>query len=286
MKKMNKKKVKNTLKVLLLCLIVLIPVQFVINGNGIKTSISSLNKKDYKTDNATKVVLMDIDSTYCDTKCVLDKNDKAVTFLAKTFGISKDVIINNLLDVNNAGPVNELNIGRLTDSAGNMLTYNSFDRGLIEYLNVFANNNPSLVDNTHIGYTGSREYVENLIKYFTKLYPEVDYLTVISIGAAESGYYTASGMLYANNVYGGMGSGGLISYKNIEYGILSYVKYLADYYYSMGLNTVEAIGYKYCPSINESGNKVTSPHWLSLVYRAKSVYAESSNDVTIDLIVD
>ena len=121
MKKMNKKKVKNTLKILLLCLIVLIPVQFVINGNGIKTSISSLNKKDYKTDNATKVVLMDIDSTYCDTKCVLDKNDKAVTFLAKTFGISKDVIINNLLDVNNAGPVNELNIGRLTDSAGNML---------------------------------------------------------------------------------------------------------------------------------------------------------------------
>ena len=282
---MKKNKVKGILKILLLCLIVAIPLQFVVNTGNIKTSLTSADSKKYNSNN-TKVVVMNIDSNYCDTKCVLDNHDKAVTFLAKTFGINRDVIIANLLEVNNAGPVNELNIGRLTDASGNLLTYNSFDRGLIEYLYVFANNNPSLVDNTHIGYSGSREYVENLIKYFTSIYPEVDYLTTISIGAAESGYYTASGMLYANNVYGGMGSGGLISYKNIEYGILSYVKYLNDYYYGMGLTTVESIGYKYCPSIDANGNKVTSPHWLSLVYRAKSVYAETNNNVTIDLLLD
>ena len=73
---------------------------------------------------------------------------------------------------------------------------------------------------------------------------------------------------------------------NIEYGILSYIRYLANYYYAQGLNTVESIGYKYCPSIDANGNKVTSPHWLSLVYRAKGVYANTNNDIKVDALVD
>ena len=282
---MKRKRINNILKSILICLVVLIGFQLGTNANHIKTSLT--NTKETNVENqAKKVALMDLNQEYCDAKCILDKNDKVVTFLTKTFGINKDAIVDNLMEINKDSAVNELNIGKITDAQGNLVSYNSFDRGLIEYLYRFANNNPGLVDNTHVGYTGSREYVENLIKYFTKLYPEVDYLTVISIGAAESGYYTASGMLYVNNVYGGMGSGGLIRYKNIEYGILSYVKYLADNYYAMGLTTVESIGYKYCPSIDANGNKVTSPHWLNLVARAKGVYANTSNDVTIDILVD
>ena len=282
---MKKNRINKILKAILICLVILIGFQLGTNVNHIKTDLTGA--KETNIENQTKkVALMDLNKEYCDAKCILDKNDKTVTFLTKAFGINKDIVVTSLMETNKESAVNELNIGKLTDANGNLIEYNSFDRGLIEYLYRFASSNPGLVDNTHIGYTGSREYVENLIKYFTKLYPEVDYLTVISIGAAESGYYTASGMLYVNNVYGGMGSGGLISYKNIEYGILSYVKYLADNYYAMGLTTVESIGYKYCPSIDANGNKVTSPHWLNLVARAKGVYANTSNDVTIDILVD
>lgn len=282
---MKKNRMNKILKAILICLVILVGFQLGTNANHIKTSLTGAKETSVKNE-TKKVALMDLNKDYCDAKCILDKNDKAVTFLTKAFGVNKDIVVTSLMETNKESAVNELNIGKLTDANGNLIEFNSFDRGLIEYLYKFASANPGLVDNTHIGYTGSREYVENLIKYFTKLYPEVDYLTVISIGAAESGYYTASGMLYVNNVYGGMGSGGLISYKNIEYGILSYVKYLADNYYAMGLTTVESIGYKYCPSINENGNKVTSPHWLNLVSRAKGVYANTSNDVTIDILVD
>ena len=206
---------------------------------------------------------------------MMNKHASTIKFLCNTFGVNEDSIKKELRNINNDGSVNELNIGRLGSN-----NYSSFDRGLIEYLFNYANQNPSLVNNTHVPYNGSSTYVENLIKYFTKAYPEVDYLTVISIGAAESGYYQVKFMLNKNNVYGGMGSGGLIQYKTIEFGTLSYVRYLANNYYSKGLNTPEAIGRVYCPSTDASGNRVASPHWLNLVAKAKGHYGGTNNNIT------
>ena len=284
---MKQKIVFGAMKNLLCCLAIILPIQFTSNLDTVRDNLSGISiKKETKQKDIDKVVLLSLDKDYCDARCYLNENEKTVSFITKTFGVNKELVVEKLVEINSQGKYDINNIGRLTDSNGALINYGSFERGLIEYMFKYVEEYPQNVDNTHVPYTGSREYVENLIKYFTKYYPEVDYLTVISIGAAESGYYTASGMLSVNNVYGGMGNGGLIRYKNIEYGILSYVRYLANYYYSQGLNTVESIGYKYCPSIDANGNKVTSPHWLSLVYRAKGVYANTNNDIKVDALVD
>ena len=58
--------------------------------------------------------------------------------------------------------------------------------------------------------------------------------------------------------------------KNIEYGILSYVKYLADNYYAMGLTTVSALAYLffnlYTPpcfaAIGSMNSEMKSRGWL------------------------
>lgn len=211
---------------------------------------------------------------------MMNKHASTIKFLCNTFGVNEDAIKTELRNINNDGTVNELNIARLGTN-----NYSSFDRGLVEYLFNYIDKNPSLVNNTHVPYNGSSTYVENLIRYFTTVYPEVDYLTVISIGAAESGYYQVKFMLNKNNIYGGMGSGGLIQYKTIEFGTLSYVRYLANNYYSKGLNTPESIGRVYCPSTDASGNRVASPHWLNLVAKAKSHYGGSSNNITPDQLL-
>ena len=211
----------------------------------------------------------------------LRKNADTITFLCKTFGVDENIIKSDLRKINSDGNFNELNAGRIGTN-----NFSSFDRGIIEYLFSYISKNPSVVNNTHVPYNGGSTYVENLIKYFTKAYPEVDYLTVISIGAAESGYYQVKFMLNKNNIYGGMGSGGLIQYKTIEFGTLSYVRYLANNYYSKGLNTLESIGRVYCPSTNASGARVASPHWISLVTKAKAHYGQTSNDITATALLN
>ena len=204
----------------------------------------------------------------------LSENKSSITFLCKTFGVNEESVIASLRESNSDGNVNPLNIGRVGDAS-----YSSFDRGLVEYLFVYANNNPGSVNNTYVPYNGGADYVEKLIKYFSYIYEDVDYLSAISIGAAESGYYSVKFMLNKNNIYGGMGSGGLIQFKTIEYGVLSYIKYLHSNYYSKGVTSLEAIGRSYCPSTDAAGNRVASPHWLNLIAKAKGHYAGTTKDV-------
>lgn len=279
---------KKVINNILCCLAVLLPLQINSNIIDMNQSVAGLSTKvfisDDIRDDSAKVVLLDVNEEYCDTKCYLSQNIKTVEFLTKTFGVNKDEVINDLIEINKEGKIIVNNIGRLTDGSGNIVEYSSFERGLVEYLYVYTAKYPERVDNTYIPYTGGPEYVENLIKYFTKIYDNVDYNTVISIGAAESGYYKVAYMLSVNNVYGGMGSGGLIRYKTIEYGILSYVRYLSVNYYAKGLNTVESIGYVYCPTRDANGNKIVSPHWVNLVYKAKAVYADTTNDISVEVL--
>lgn len=233
----------------------------------------------------TSVVLLDLNKEYCDTNCVILQNKELIEFLCKTFGVSYDNIYNDLILRNSDVSVIETNMGRLTDKNGELKNYSSIDEGLIEYFYEYCKINPKNVNNTRIPYTGGADYVVSLIGYFTSVYNNVDYLTAVSIGAAESGYYKVSYMLKCNNVYGGMSNSGLIKHKNIEYGVLSYIRLLSKNYYGKGLDTLESIGRVYCPTYNSNGVKVASPHWINLVNKAKSYY-EGSTTITIEQLLN
>ena len=87
-------------------------------------------------------------------------------------------------------------------------------------------------------------------------------------------------MLSCNNIYGGMGSHGLIKYRTIEEGTYRYIKYLSQNYISKGLTTLPSIGRVYCPTTDANGNRVASPHWISLVARAMGHYEGTNFDIS------
>lgn len=235
-----------------------------------------------------KVVLMDLERKYCETNisCFLKEKESTLKFMTDTFAVDFDTVKEDLISINEGGYYDEMNVGRLKDSKGNLKKYGSFEEGLIEYLFNFTKENPKLVSNKRIPYTGSKDYVIDLIKYFTGIYENVDYTTAVSIGAAESGYYEVKYMLNSNNVFGGMGSNGLIKYKNIEYGILNYIRMLSRNYYGKGLTTLESIGRIYCPSYDSKGNKVASSHWLGLVRKAMSKYAGTYEEIEVETLLN
>ena len=210
-------------------------------------------------------------------------------FFSKCFKVNYEDIESDLIRIYEE--TNELvftNPGHLLDSKGNVKTYETPERGIVEYFYSYVENNPKKVNNKRVAYKGGAEYVENLIIYYTtKVYTNVDTNTALSIGAAESGYYKVKYMLSVNNIFGGMSSNGLTKYKNIEYGVLSYVRMLSTGYYDKGLTSLESIGRKYCPTTDNNGNKVASSHWISLVKTAMKKYGKYNYDINIeDLTVE
>ena len=113
----------------------------------------------------------------------------------------------------------------------------------------------------------------------------MDAKTLLSIGAAESGYYKVKFMLKYNNVYGGMGSKGLIKHNNIEQGVLAYVRMMSKSYYGKGLTTLPAIGRVYCP-VKENGVKKASSHWLKLVKTAQKKYQNYPTTMTFNELME
>ena len=90
-------------------------------------------------------------------------------------------------------------------------------------------------------------------------------------------------MLANNNIYGGMTyKQTLIKYKNIEYGVLSYIRLLSKNYFGKGLTTLESIGRVYNPTFDANGNKVANPYWLNLVNKTKLYYTDTAPEVTIE----
>ena len=213
--------------------------------------------------------------------------EKDIELLCKAFGVNKEDIINDLNTKFNAHEEFETtNVGYLLDSKGNVKTFRNDLYGLVEYFYSFVKSNPKKVNNKRVPYKGSADYVEKLIIYFSKhIYTDVDTTTALSIGAAESGYYKVKFMLACNNIYGGMGSKGLIKYKNIEFGVLSYVRYLSRNYYSKGNTSLEGIGRIYNPTIDSNGNKIASPHWISLIQTAKKKYSKYDFNLSIEELV-
>ena len=212
---------------------------------------------------------------------------KDIEFLCKAFGVDYDLITQDLRNKYDSHEGFETtNVGYLLDSKGKVKTFKNDLYGLVEYFYSYVKNNPKKVKNKRVPYKGSADYVEKLIIYFSEhIYTDVDTTTALSIGAAESGYYKVKYMLACNNVYGGMGSNGLIKYKNIEFGVLSYVRYLSRNYYSKGNTSLEGIGRVYCPTTDGNGNKIASPHWISLVKTAKNKYSKMNKNLSIEELV-
>jgi hypothetical protein len=212
--------------------------------------------------------------------------EEDIELLCKTFGVSKEDIISDLKTINKDKAFETTNVGQLLDSKGNVKTFKNDLYGLVEYFYSYVKNNPKKVNNKRVAYKGSADYVEKLIIYFSEhIYTDVDTTTALSIGAAESGYYKVKYMLACNNVYGGMGSKGLIKYKNIEFGVLSYVRYLSRNYYSKGNTSLEGIGRIYNPTTDSNGNKIASPHWISLIQTAKKRYSKYDFNLSIEDLV-
>lgn len=195
-----------------------------------------------------------------------NENRSLTEFLALTFKIDHDAFIDNLKNNPSLDLQNQENLGAY----------------LIDYLFKLEKSNKSLFNNKITPCNDSKEYMLAVIKYFTKIYPSVDFKTAAAIGKIESNY-EASTMLKRNNIFGGMSNGGLIKYKSIEYGLLKYVKLLNDGYYEKGLTTVEEIGRVYNPRIDESGKKIASPSWVVNVTNARAEF-ENYPDVDINYI--
>ena len=212
--------------------------------------------------------------------------EEDIELLCKAFGVEKEDIISDLKTINKDKAFETTNVGQLLDSKGNVKTFKNDLYGLVEYFYSYVKNNPKKVNNKRVAYKGSADYVEKLIIYFSEhIYSDVDTTTALSIGAAESGYYKVKYMLACNNVYGGMGSKGLIKYKNIEFGVLSYVRYLSRNYYSKGNTSLEGIGRIYNPTTDSNGNKIASPHWISLIQTAKKKYSKYDFNLSIEDLV-
>lgn len=192
-------------------------------------------------------------------------NKDTIEFLANTFKIDCEILIEKLKnDYENINLLNSENI----------------EYTLLEYLYTLEDNEKYLFDNTITKCQDDKDYMVALIKYFTNIYDGVDFSIAAAIAQIESNY-TASSMLNKNNIFGGMSNGSLIKYKNIEYGILSYIKLLNDGYFNNGLNTVESIGRIYNPTYNSNGEKIAKPSWVTKVNNALEEFVNI--DTTIDL---
>ncbi|MDD2505364.1 MAG: hypothetical protein PHF21_03745 [Bacilli bacterium] len=177
------------------------------------------------------------------------------------------------------------NIGYLKNSNNDLEKYANFEYGLIEYFYQLNKDKNIKREVTYRPYKGNAKYVEDLIQYFSEIYSNVDKISLLSIGAAESGYYKVKYMLKYNNVYGGMSNKKLIKHNNIEQGTLSFVRLMSRNYYGKGLNTLESIGRVYCPVI-ENGIKKASPHWKNLVTKARNEYNDYTDTITIEDLIN
>lgn len=242
-----------------------------------------LNEKEIEIENIETEIIDEVEEISAYEE-ILNEQQKLIEFYANLFNVPIDIIKNDLIAKSKDEEIIDINnLGYLKDENNILITHANIDLGLIAYFEDFLIKNPEYKTSNITPYTGNSEYVKSLIAYFTNVYTDVDYNIAITIGAAESGHYTAKSMLSVNNIFGGMYNKKLIRYHNIEYGVYRYIKLLNNNYFGKGLNTFETIGRYYCPkTIN--GVRQASPHWLSLVHNIKHKY-EGHDIVTIEDVI-
>lgn len=187
---------------------------------------------------------------------VLNEHIEEINFYADTFQIKREVLLEKLKeDYEKLDLENKSSLG---------LT-------LINYLFNLETTHKELFENKTTPCTDNKEYIVSLINYFSNVYGNVDFQIATAIAEIESAF-SAPGMLKKNNIFGGMASGNLIKYKNIEYGVLRYVKLLSEGYFAKGLTTVEKIGKVFNPTFTEDGIKIAKPTWVTNVNNALRKY--------------
>ena len=255
-----------------------VPLKPQYNGSLLEINIYNRNDNSIIGYEMPKEIIKDINY-------YLNEYEETINFFATTFGYDVETIKNDLIDRNLDTEINENNIGNIKDQDGNIIIYPNPEYGIVEYFFDIMDNNRLERTKKLMSYEGESDYVEKLIIYYSNIYSNVDTSIALSIGAAESGYYKVKYMLRMNNIYGGMGYNGLIKHENIELGVLNYIRMLSLKYFGKGLISIYDIGYVYCPTVNDYGQKITSPHWINLVNKAKEKYDNYSYDTTIyDLI--
>lgn len=195
----------------------------------------------------------------------LNKYKEKILYYSKIFGYESSQILD------------DLNENDLTDKP-------NFEYNLIEYFFSLNKSKKYPRIKEYIPYTKDSKYIEKLIIYYSQIYENVDPILLLSIGAAESGYYQVDYMLKKNNIYGGISNNKLIQYNNIEIGILTYVRMMSKSYYSKGLTNIYTIGKVYCPVI-ENGIKKPSNHWIKLVTQAYNKYKNYDKNITFEQIM-
>lgn len=213
-----------------------------------------------------------------DIKNFVNNNYDIFKFYSDTFEISIDDLEQELINSNYNRCFNPKDIGN------NGIIYDSLDKNLIDYLFNLEELKPKLFSNKHYNGTEySKEYIYGLLNYYTNIYNNVDYKTLAGIAYIETGNLNSKTMLKYNNIYGGMSNTGLIKYKNISYGILTYVKLMSEKYYAVGLNNLETIGKKFNPITTSNGKKVANPKWVSDI---KSILSKIDNSKVIYTVTE
>jgi len=301
----NKKASNKALKHILCCLILLLIFVITISRVEAKTTTKLLENKEaeevipLKPYNLNlfklkKLTLIENKAIKYDKPRIIEKNiqfyldseRKTLEFFAKAFGYDIEFVIEDLTKRSkDIGEIKNNNIGSLRNKEDKLEKYISIEYGIVEYFYNLVESYPEKQNKKVVPYNGDSTYIENLIMYYTQIYTDVDTTLALSIGAAESGYYKVKYMLNMNNVYGGMYSKGLIRYNNIEIGVLKYIRLLNNAYFKKGLNTPLKIGKVYCPTYNEYGEKIASPHWINLVNNAQNKYKDYTQNITIDDIM-
>ncbi len=229
--------------------------------------VTKLNKNEYtpsieSTLNVPEVLTSDLVDQF------IESNSATIDFYSESFQIDSNYIKDQIKLLNyNKEEFDE------NDIFNHETDYLSFDEELFHYIIDLTYTSSEIFSNNLISTYASKEYMLGLIDYFGKFFPQVDTTIAKSIANIESGY-TARSMLDKNNIFGGLSSGILIPYKTIEYGVYSYLKLLNDGYFSLGLTTVESIGYKYNPVI-ENGIKMASPSWVEKVNNNLHLFTSS-----------
>lgn len=259
-----------------------VPLRPQLNDNLLELQILNIEESANKLYNTPRIIEKNIEY-------YIEENENTLIFFANTFGFDIEFVKENL--IKRAETIGELeieptNIGSLKNKNNELKTFRNIEYGIVEYFYDLSKSYPEKRNKLVVPYTGSSDYIEKLIMYYTKIYSNVDTSIALSIGAAESGYYKVKYMLKQNNIYGGMSSKGLIRYENIEIGVLKYVRLLSKNYFNKGLTTVNSIGRIYCPTTNEYGQIVASPHWINLVNAARNKYNSYTQNITIEDIIN
>lgn len=100
--------------------------------------------------------------------------------------------------------------------------------------------------------------IENIGESLVRMEEEygVNALLCLAIGSLESGHGTSSAAINKNNLFGLMGSNGLMKFNSVDECIAYWGKLIREKYMDNGRTSIESIQQKYCPSSTSWSNSI------------------------------